>query len=54
MVQLCFGVYSEVVECIVLQLHPATGDDVDQRYVCMTLRLDLPPQVLSTFISISL
>ncbi|CAG2196718.1 AO7 [Mytilus edulis] len=29
---------------IQLQLHPATGDELDKRYVCMTLTLNLPQQ----------
>ncbi|XP_053375572.1 uncharacterized protein DDB_G0290685-like [Mercenaria mercenaria] len=29
---------------ITLQLHPATGEDLEQRFVCMTLILDLSPQ----------
>ena len=32
------------VESIILQLHPATGDDQDKKYVCMTLQLDPPEQ----------
>ncbi|XP_052797910.1 dentin sialophosphoprotein-like [Mya arenaria] len=31
-------------ESVALQLHPATGEDLEQRYVCMTLILDLPEQ----------
>lgn len=32
------------VKSIILQLHPATGDDQDKKYVCMTLQLDPPEQ----------
>ena len=37
--------YSGRVEEVVLKLEPATGDDHDKKYVCLTLHLALPAQV---------
>ena len=34
--------FREEVSSIILQLHPATGDDDDKKFVCMTLQLDPP------------
>ena len=39
---------------ISLQLHPATGDEEDKKYVCMTLQLSLPEDYPDTVPAVSI